>query len=94
MDFYHLIHGFIKLSTTVNGYCLALHDNDHHWLCVYHYVAQIHWYTIFNVFHLVFSITSICLSKSITTTTTNPPNTNNKSVKTPFSVSWRLSSRI
>lgn len=26
MDFYHLIHGFTKLSTTVKSYCLLLHD--------------------------------------------------------------------
>ena len=31
MDFYHLIHGFTKLSTTtVNGYCYHYAINDHH----------------------------------------------------------------
>ena len=42
MDFYHLTHGFTKLSTTtVNGYCYHYVINDHHQLCVYCYVAQI-----------------------------------------------------
>ena len=26
MDSYHFIHGFTKLSTTLNGYCLQLHN--------------------------------------------------------------------
>ena len=42
MDYYHLIHGFTKLSTTtVNGYCYYYVIIDHHQLCVYCYVAQI-----------------------------------------------------
>ena len=87
MDFYHVTHGFTKLSTTtVNGYCYCYMVNDHQlpalamsFQCIY--VAQIR-----HIQYLTYSMSSSWgnkllllfaythLFESITTATANPPN--------------------
>ena len=60
--FLSLIDGFTKLSTTLNGYCLQLHNKClamNLSLCsmarfFISYVAWMHCYAVFNIFHLAF----------------------------------------